>query len=572
MKQPRIALVNFTGDKEALRSVEDQCTVYHCSNEDILGKKYPYDIIVTVCNRNDIGMVHRYLCDLPIWFRRMWYNYDTVEDLCRDVGRLKSYFVNIVGNVIRNGGTIDADGPELVSVFSTSYKSKDYIHRPYNSLLGQTYRNWEWVVVDDTGDPDGSCESNFDMLRRVLTDNRVRIYRGEKNSGVIGEVKDIAVRLCRGKYVIELDHDDEIVPELLEWVVGAFRKYPDAGFVYSDFAEVYSNGDSYSYGEMFNLGYGAYINRVLMVGDPTPGGNATTEGGSNNEKKDSTERRERWVKVCRTSPVNSVTMRHIVGVPNHVRCWRKDVLERIGGWNYRLHVADDYDTLMRTFLGSRMVRIPRMGYYQYRNPGGNNFTFIRNEEIQKIVHELYIWYGDRIDRRIEELGGSNEIWNMGGRGYGGCRKAWKFWEPDRGVNYDYVDPVVEREEVIVLYFWPCDFGVVERWLNKYSSKNILCIGVECGGLDEIPSKTDISLMKNVGWWNLSGDNDLVDCKNYIAKMISCSEKNYFPQDIRRPCGPCDLIAGESDGPEGLNGTVCVTKEHFDREGYFKRYK
>ena len=39
----------------------------------------------------------------------------------------------------------------LVSIFTASYKSKDKILRPYHSLLNQTYTNWEWVIVDDSG-------------------------------------------------------------------------------------------------------------------------------------------------------------------------------------------------------------------------------------------------------------------------------------------------------------------------------------------------------------------------------------------------------------------------------------
>ncbi|MDT2260330.1 glycosyltransferase family A protein [Paenibacillus larvae] len=47
-------------------------------------------------------------------------------------------------------------------MFTSSYRSKEKIQRPYRSLLNQTYPNWEWVIVDDSGD-DGETYKN-DLL------------------------------------------------------------------------------------------------------------------------------------------------------------------------------------------------------------------------------------------------------------------------------------------------------------------------------------------------------------------------------------------------------------------------
>ena len=63
----------------------------------------------------------------------------------------------------------------------------------------------------------------------------MRLYRRSCNSGNIGNVKNEAVSLCRGKYVLELDHDDEILPDVLKDSVEYFEAHPDVGFIYMDF-------------------------------------------------------------------------------------------------------------------------------------------------------------------------------------------------------------------------------------------------------------------------------------------------------------------------------------------------
>ena len=58
--------------------------------------------------------------------------------------------------------------------------------------------------------------------------------------------------------------------------------------------------------------------------------------------------------------------------------------------------ADDYDMLVRTFLSTKYVEIPDLLYIQYRNENGDNSTFLRNQQIQILVRELYSYYDQRI--------------------------------------------------------------------------------------------------------------------------------------------------------------------------------
>ena len=126
----------------------------------------------------------------------------------------------------------------LVSIFTLAYRTGNLFARTFKSVCAQTYANWEWVIWDDSGDDN----KTFQMLEGFARkDHRLRVIQGRKNIGVIGEVKYNACMATRGEILVELDHDDELTPNALSDVVTAARRYPDCGFLDSDFAEVGSN-------------------------------------------------------------------------------------------------------------------------------------------------------------------------------------------------------------------------------------------------------------------------------------------------------------------------------------------
>ena len=154
------------------------------------------------------------------------------------------------------------DLPPLVSVITPTHHTGELIERPYNSLRGQSYPNWEWILVEDSDDNGETFRMLSDMAHR---DHRLGVFRHHGHSGVIGKVKRWACRLANGQILVELDHDDEITPRALEYVVEAFRHFdgstsdrPLAGFVYTDFAEIYPDGSPVTYSDDWAFGYGSY--------------------------------------------------------------------------------------------------------------------------------------------------------------------------------------------------------------------------------------------------------------------------------------------------------------------------
>lgn len=322
-----------------------------------------------------------FLSELGRIFRFRWVHYETT-DILHDGDQLIRLFLH---NRLRLENKKTSE--PLISVITSTYCSGNKIERPLESLKGQTYDYWEWIIWDDS--PSQHSETYDRLLEIAKTDRRVRVYRSHQHSGVIGEVKQRACGLARGEWIVELDHDDRMHPNLFKWIHDIHFKHPTANFIYSDCIELHENNDEpFSYGHFFGLGYGSYIQQRVK-----PSKNAS----------------DAYHFVIQTPPVNPITLSHIVGIPNHVRVWKRTFYELIGKHSEDLPVADDYELFLRTFLACssnepQMVRIVYPAYYQYRNKGGNNFTFLRNALIQKLVFHIYSLYRDAIIKKCKQIG------------------------------------------------------------------------------------------------------------------------------------------------------------------------
>ena len=121
------------------------------------------------------------------------------------------------------------------------------------------------------------------------------------------------------------------------------------------------------------------------------------------------EYRGRLYKSGSGGNINPKTIRHIVSTPNHIRAWRKSFYESIGGHNKELHVADDFEITVRTFLNTRMIRVPNLCYLQYA--GGDTAQQTRNTDIQRHVRSIKAHYDRRIHDRFLELGCEDFTWD-----------------------------------------------------------------------------------------------------------------------------------------------------------------
>ena len=122
-----------------------------------------------------------------------------------------------------------------VSVLVPVYMGERFIAEAIESALNQTYRHLEVVLVND-----GSPDKSSDVIRRYLSDSRVR-YLEQPNGGVAA-ARNSALRASSGKYVAFLDQDDLWLPDKLERQVAFLETHPDAALVHARQDYVDDNG------------------------------------------------------------------------------------------------------------------------------------------------------------------------------------------------------------------------------------------------------------------------------------------------------------------------------------------
>ena len=125
---------------------------------------------------------------------------------------------------------------DLVSIITPSYNTARFIAETINSVLAQTYTNWEMIIVDDCSKDD------TDAVVSSFADSRIRYLKNEKNSGAAVS-RNRALREAKGKWVAFLDSDDLWEPTKLEKQI-AFMEHNDCHFSYTNYREIDDDGVS----------------------------------------------------------------------------------------------------------------------------------------------------------------------------------------------------------------------------------------------------------------------------------------------------------------------------------------
>lgn len=116
---------------------------------------------------------------------------------------------------------------DLVSVIIPTYNRANYLVESLDSVLAQTYRNLEVIVVND-----GSTDETKTKLVPFLD----RISYFEKSNGGKSSALNLGLKHISGDYVWVFDDDDVALPELVELHISVFESQPEVDFVYSGFA------------------------------------------------------------------------------------------------------------------------------------------------------------------------------------------------------------------------------------------------------------------------------------------------------------------------------------------------
>ena len=116
-----------------------------------------------------------------------------------------------------------------------SYNTGSFISETIESVLAQTYSNWELIIVDDCSSDDTDY-----VVSRYLSDDRIRYMKNETNSGAAVS-RNRALREAKGDWIAFLDSDDLWMPDKLSKQIW-FMEEHGYSFTYTNYAEIDTEG------------------------------------------------------------------------------------------------------------------------------------------------------------------------------------------------------------------------------------------------------------------------------------------------------------------------------------------
>ena len=243
-----------------------------------------------------------------------------------------------------------------VSVFTPTH-NPEFLLRARDSLVRQTYRDFEWIVM-----PNHGAIIDEPTIGEGIPE--LKVFSGEGLSG-IGMLKNSAANLCSGEILVELDHDDELTPNALQRLAEEFTKDKCLDFVYSNSCCIDENNVTGHYSMMYGWKYLPFTNDRLQTVSFKP------------------------------SPAS---FGKIWYAPDHVRAWRSKFYQMIGGHDKTLPLLDDHDLVCRTYIHGKVKHIDECLYVYHI---GNN-TYSQkweNDYIQKGTLKIYDKYIEQMVKR-----------------------------------------------------------------------------------------------------------------------------------------------------------------------------
>jgi glycosyltransferase involved in cell wall biosynthesis len=124
----------------------------------------------------------------------------------------------------------------LISVIIPTYNRGHMIEESIRSVMGQTYENWELIIIDD-----GSEDDTIEVIKRI-NNQKIRYIKTE-HSGFLGKVRNVGIKMALGEYIAFQDSDDLWRPDKLDVQLKLFEKRDimftlSNGTHFGDFADI----------------------------------------------------------------------------------------------------------------------------------------------------------------------------------------------------------------------------------------------------------------------------------------------------------------------------------------------
>ena len=125
----------------------------------------------------------------------------------------------------------------LVSIIMPSYNTANYIGESINSVINQSYKNWELIIVDDC-----STDNTDEVIKDFLKDSRIKYLKNKENSGAAIS-RNKALRMAKGEWIAFLDSDDLWNHKKLEKQI-KFMEQNKYNFSYTKYREIDEQGNN----------------------------------------------------------------------------------------------------------------------------------------------------------------------------------------------------------------------------------------------------------------------------------------------------------------------------------------
>ena len=212
---------------------------------------------------------------------------------------------------------------KLVSIVLPVYNGAKYLSESIDSVIAQTYKNWELLILDDcstdeTAEISKEYAEKDDRIKYILNEVNLRLPRN-LNKGF---------SLAQGDYLTWTSDDNSYKPEAIEKMVDALESDAEAQFAYASCRIIDESGKEYEY---------------IMV----------SENGRN--------------AIVGSNPVGACFL------------YTRKVYETVGDYNHELILVEDFDYWQRVFMNFKTVAIPEI-LYKYRMHSDNLTSTMRKDQ------------------------------------------------------------------------------------------------------------------------------------------------------------------------------------------------
>lgn len=150
--------------------------------------------------------------------------------------------------------------PPLVSIITPSYNAEKFISKTIESVINQTYLNWEMIIVDDC-----STDDTISIIKSFSShENRIILIENQINVGA-AETRNIALRKAKGNFIAFLDSDDIWLNKKLETQIN-FMIDNDRAFTFSNYNLIDEKGNDLlkEINVPKSIGYFGYLKNTII--------------------------------------------------------------------------------------------------------------------------------------------------------------------------------------------------------------------------------------------------------------------------------------------------------------------